>query len=388
MKKIACFIFFSLFVSVAFSQTQEQRIAQAYYLTDSNFDIDCYAFKPSKNIQVYAKNKTRFTLNKLERDFSVHNNGSSTDILVSLSQHIEQEAQYTIKLENGEEYSGEIESNFKKGFYLNPSQTTTVKTFELDKLYCKINFAESKKIEITDSKNKYHINVHPHSNYDIYSETIASTQKVYEDKSFQSILLLEEKINGKGNLVDLSIFLDTGIIPNLPLNNFSTDIKVPSDSLITVSAAGHNRYNFINNNELVEITYTGGNHNYCIWNNTRNLITSLFRSESTVQLVINYYTDSIVAQRSGIIKGLSFKRKAMKKTRLLRNIFNNDLKTAVKYINNYSNYFENSFIKSSGFNAHYKTLTINTSSIKPAISRSIVLKGSGSRDLVINLNYL
>jgi hypothetical protein len=104
--------------------------------------------------------------------------------------------------------------------------------------------------------------------------------------------------------------------------------------------------------------------------------------------VINFHTKAIVAQRSGIIDGLSFKRKSMKDTRLLRKIFDNDTKTAAKYITNYFHYFSTSFINRNGFDAHYRTLTISTFSNIPLVEKNITLKGKGERDLNIILNYL
>lgn len=380
-----------LICSSSFAQmaSQKDRILNTYQATDKLYDIDCYIFKPTRNIQITATNKTLYSKNKLERDFTAKNKGQALPFNVSIQPHDEKEAEYFVDFGEMGFQRGVIDSNFKKGFYLDPNLTnSSLKLFELNKLYCKINFAESSKMNINNSTGKYHINVHPHSNYDLYDETIISTQNMHDNLDYKSTLLLEEEIDGKGNLVDLSAFLSTGIIPKLPLLVYTTKINIPKTTNLIVSAAGHNRYEFNSSLETVEINYTGGNHNYCIWNNTRKLLTGLLRSESNTQLVINYHTNAIVAQKSGIISGLSFKRSAMKGTRLLRKIFDNDLKTANNYINNYFNYFTTSFITRNGFDGHYKTMTIQTLSKLPFVNKKLVLKGRGERHLKIFLNYL
>jgi len=388
----ALFLSLSFLISnLTFAQisSQKVRIQSVYQATDKLYDIDCYIFKPSKNIQISGINKTQYNKKQLERDFIAKYTSQTLAFNVSIQNHPDQEAEYVINFGDRGIHKGVIDTNFKKGFYLDPNiKNPTLKLFEMNKLYCKINFAESSKMIINNSTQKYHINVHPHSNYDLFDETLTTTQRMHNDSTYKSTLLLEEEIDGKGNLVDLSDFLETGNIPSLPLLVYSTNINIPKTTNLVVSAAGHNRYEFISSLEEIEINYTGGNHNYCIWNNTRKLITGLMRSESKSTLIINYHTKAIVAQRSGIIGGLSFKRKAMKDTRLLRNIFDNDLKTASNYINNYFNYFTNSFISRGGFSGHYKTMTIQTSSKLPFINKRVILKGRGERHLKIFLNYL
>jgi hypothetical protein len=372
---------------LAQDSSQESRILKTYQITDKLYDIDCYVFKPIKNILVNPLNKTRYFSKKLERDFNIDFNNQSINISVSLSAHPKSEAQYEVVTSTGESFVGVIDTNFKKGFYLEPKiSNATINKFELNRLYCKVNFAESTKTIIDDSSKRLHINVHPHSNYDVFSETVKYSENLH--RKFKSILLLEEDIDGKGNLVDLSSFLETGISSELPISLYSTLLKIPETTELIVSAAGHNRYQFSSNLENIEINYTGGNHNYCIWNNTRKLLTAWLRSYNSSSLTVNYHTKGIVAQRVGIIGGLSFKRKSMKSTRLLRSIFDNDLKTAGKYIVNYNNYFTSSFINRNGLSAHYKTLTISTISTVPFVKKEIILKGNGARDLKLSFNYL
>ena len=389
MKALLLISFILSNIAQAQRTSQNDRIIDTYLLTDKFYDIDCYIFKASKNVQITAKNKTRFLKQKLERDFSVKYKSHILNFNVSLFPHSNEEAAYKVRFEGGDSFGGIIDTNFKKGFYLEPaSNNANINRYELNKLYCKINFAESNKTIINNSSIKLHINVHPHSNYDLFSETIKLTQNMHNNLKYKSMLLLEEEIDGKGNLVDLSDFLKTGLVPKLPLLSYQTEIKIPMTTELIVSAAGHNRYLFNSDLDTIEINYTGGNHNYCIWNNTRKLLTALIRSDSKSSLVINFHTKAIVAQRSGIIDGLSFKRKAMKDTRLLRTIFDNDTKTAAKYITNYFYYFSTSFINRNGFDAHYRTLTISTFSKMPLVEKTITLKGNGERDLNIILNYL
>lgn len=389
MNKILCFgLFLSTLSFSSFANEQDSRIENAYRQNDKTFDIDCYYFNSKTELLLLPQSKTKFENNRLTRNYKLLTSKNELKVNIEIAPSQTVEGQYRVEFENGHTYLGEIKKNFEKGFYLKSDSSQEFdRSFEISQFYCKVNFAYAQPVVLNEKNNKIHLNVHPHDNYDFYGETLSTAQVLLDDKEYKSYVLLEEKVNGKGNFVDLSNFLRDGEITDLGFNAFYTQLKIPSSSELVIAPAGYNRFEFEGNTEI-DITYTGGYHNYCIWNSTRSVITGLFRSNSSSKLNITYLLDGVVAYRKGIIPGLSFKRGAMQNTRLLRNIIKNDLVGSTAYFKNYFDYFTGTFIDNSsfgGFEGMFKTLKVNYNS--PGFTGSKTLLGSGNRNLEINFNY-
>lgn len=380
------------FISQGYAIDNEQRIMNSYVQTDKAFDLECYYHSPIKNLLVLPTAKSIYRDQKIVRSFNLTLDEKSIDMTVSLLQKSNDDKGIVGKYKasiGDNQYSGSVESNFEKGFYLKNSGTDFDNKFEVEKLYCLFNVARTAPFEFNNSHTDIHINVHPHQIYDNFNETTENVQRMLNENFGKNIMLIEERNNAKGQIVDLSSFLETGIVPDLPKNTFATPIDIPLTTELLISPAGHNRYSFAKKDGEVNITFTGGFHNYCVWNNTRNILRGLFRSESNAKLVINYKLDSLIVQKDGIMSMFSFKRRHVRNTKLLSNIMAADPAYMKNYFKNYFIYFTNGFLNYESwgnFRSTFKTLKVDYKS--PLFNDVAIIKGSGTRDLEIDFNYL
>jgi hypothetical protein len=380
---------------------ETEKLQSLYEKTDKSFDLECFYFAPLKNLLITPVNKTTYINKTVVRDFNLKNEGSTTELRVKIFQASQSElntgkypalAKYEVEL-NDKVYKGSITDNYFKGFYLNSSFDEQDSSYEVNSLYCRLGLARTLPYEVSPSTSDIHINVHPHSNYDRFNETTKKAQEIIDSNKRKNVILIEEQDDVKGAHVNLNTFLETGVVPELPINIYKSSLKVGPEDELVVSPAGHNRYEFSKKSGELNVLYTGGFHNYCVWNNARNLLTSFFRSESESKVVINYKLDAMIVQRLGVIDQLSFslmmRRTLNKKTRLLANLVNSHPKVMTKYFRNYFNFFSGPFLKKNkmgGFMSSFKTLKIKYNS--PLYKNEKIIEGQGTRDLEIEFNYL
>lgn len=391
----------SLSVSlVAMANTNDRlndRLLELYKSTDKSFDLECFYYSPIKDLMITPINQTTMVGKTVVRDFSVRNIDERVDMRVKILQADESEinnprssviGSYEVEL-NNRVYRGNITDNYFKAFYVESSFDELDNEYEIRSLYCRLGLARTQPYELKDTFDNLHVNVHPHTNYDFKRETVDKVQAILDSKERKNVILIEEQDDVKGQHVNLHNFLETGIIPELPISIYKTPLTLSDEDDLVISPAGHNRYEFSKKDGTLDIMYTGGFHNYCVWNNTRNLIRSFFRSESTATLNINYKLDSLIVQRLGVISSLNFGYFMIRKTRLMSNLLANKPKFMKKYFRNYFKFFSGPFINKSTFGTFtstFKTLTIKYDS--PLFKEEKVIQGNGSRDLKINLNYL
>ncbi len=392
MKIFLSLVFTFSFISQGFAVDNEQRIMNAYEKSDKAYDLECYYFSPVKNLLILPKTTTTYIDKKITRDFDLKLNGQVTDMRVSFIQKENEDkksvGKYKVSL-GDKNFSGNVSDNFYKGFYLQNSGSDFDNKFEVNKLYCTFNIARTTPFKLESSLSDLHINVHPHLSYDYFNETTENVQRILDKNIGKNIVLIEEQDDVKGQLVDLTNFLETGIVPDLPKNPYETPLDIPLTTQLVVSPAGHNRYEFKKMDGEINLTFTGGFHNYCVWNNTRNILRSLFRSESRTKLNINYKLDSMIVQRSGIIGGLSFNWAQVRRTRLLSNLVEKNPSHMKSYFRNYFRFFSGSFLTGStfgSFTSTFKTLKINYKS--PLYEDSVIIEGNGVRNLEVDFNYL
>lgn len=391
MKKIF-FIFLALFSFCTLAQTQRERINQAYNKNDQNYELSCFYFGASHFKLIKPVGKTNRTFGELKRNFEIFSNNKNVYFELKVSSSKKKEGKYSFRFDNGLNINGEISRksaliyhNGKKIFYIPTKRIEKrYKKFilqnEIYKISCEVNFAMEKKIEITDLDNELHINVHPHDKYDKAKLTVNKAEKYYANSSYKSYVLLEEG-NFKGNLVDLSDFLEMKEY-KLVRNYFPVSVTIPTSVELKVSPAGHNRYEFKAHNN-VEITYTGGNHNYCMWNNTRRVLMSYMRSMTEAKLTINYDVAAIVVQARGLV-GLNFNSVSLDKNNLLKDVFNADTSQAREYTKKYYDYFVDVFF--GPYKGLFKQVIIENQSVYGTYTKRI--NGSGKRHLHIILNYI
>lgn len=367
-----------LWASVANAQSTpnsfEQRVKETYLKTDKNYALDClYGSNNSFQI-VYPITETKKTSNTLERSFIIETDSRKIPMDFILRRN-GRRIEYEITLDNKERSFGTLKY---REFQLNPIADKKLSVeIDLPRLNCQVNMATEHSYPLTDGH--YHINVHPHLRYDWKKKTQTLTEAYLRDSQYKSLILLETT-NGRGNSVNLHDFFN-GVDYRLKQPVIDVVLSdVPEDTPILVSPAGNSEYIFDVEKEL-NITFTGGNHNYCIWNVTRHVILGLLRSNSTAVINFNYDSSAIVAQRRGVEGlGLDFPKSDINKSNLLKDLLEN--KSIVdRYHRNWLWYFQNTLGKR--YIGQFKTYTINYQA--PGWQRTVVEKGNGTRDLVVNI---
>jgi len=359
-----------------FAQSFAERAASAYLETDKNFDIDCYYNRNKLPKYITPVSTTRKSSDSISREFFIETPERNISMHFSLLR-LEKSFQYNVLLDGKHVSRGQLG---KREFYIAPVKDTAfANEFETSKIYCEVNFAYAYPFTLTDGN--YHFSVHPHKTYDWQSRLKTPIETYLNNPEYKSIILLETG-NYRGNLVNIHSFLD-GIDYKLPRTSVDSELEnVPVDVPLIVSPAGNNRFDFKAEKEL-NVTFSGGNHNYCIWNATRHVIEGLMFSKSEAKVHFNYDTSAIVAQIRGV-EGLrlNFPRRDVNKSNLLKDLLKNgDQKTYHQaYLNYFSNYLANRF---SGM---YKTYTIHYKA--EGYNTTVIKNGTGSRHLEITLNYL
>ncbi len=374
--------------AISFAQDINSRISNTFSESFQNKDLKCYYYQPKVNALVSPKHETSFSDGQISRDFSLEYMEDEIDFTFKLYKE-NSVSKYEISFNNALTYQGELTSkNFYRlmefgdaGFfvsglsYKNGDQSLYTK-YNLNKIKCNLELAKSKPIVLEGNQ---HVNVHPHTRYDYFSLLSLPVSRYFQ--TMKSYVLIDAA-NRQGAFIDYGAFLSSGSYTT-PFSVFETKMEIPQNIPMLISPAGYNDYEFSNNPE-VNITLTGGNHNYCIWNNTRNILWGLFYSKESPVLNITYDTKATVVQRRGIIPGISFKKKHVKGSNVLADIFKRNPYLKSSYHKAYNYYFQKDFLLR--FTGVFKTLTYSYNA--DGLQVNEVIHGSGTRDLVINLNYL
>ena len=373
-------LFFSLLFSIqaTYAQDVASRMTAEYLKTDKNFDIDCrFFFNTSFKLLTPVSNTIKGP-DFIKREFILESSTKTASMTFLLKK---QGKDYEYHILFNDKYISK-EKLSKRDFNISPIDDSSFSNeFETSKIYCSVNFAYAAPQIIDDGD--YHINIHPHRNYDWQKLLKVPVEDYLNNVNYKSFILLEAG-NLRGNLVNINDFFN-GVNYELPQNNFGgTDLEhVPFEVPFVVSPAGHNRY-ILKAKSQINVTFTGGNHNYCIWNNTRFVIESLMRSKSKAKLNILYDTKAIVAQSKGMERvGINLPKKDINQSNLLINLLKKE-STRGTYHLNYHGYFKTFFLKQ--FMGMFKTFKLTYQA--QGFEREDVIQGTGTRDLEVNFIYL
>lgn len=356
-----------------------ERVTKAYNQTDKNFDIDCY-YSYNKSLKLITPvTKTNKGVNKLSREFLIEGNSRLIPMNFTLSR-MGRDFEYEVKINQEHISKGKLKY---RDFYIAPIKDQSfAEEFETNKIFCSVNFAYAHPFVLNDGN--YHISVHPHRIYDWQKRLKGEVETYLADSRFKSLIMLDTG-NGRGNLVNIHNFFD-GIDYKLPVNRFDSDLEnVPLEVPLVVSPAGNSRFEIKASNEI-NITFTGGNHNYCIWNVTRHVIQNLLNSNSEAKVNFYYDTKAIVAQSRGIEgEGLdiNFNRKDVNRSNLLKDLLSTK-EIQTHYHSYYLKYFKD-FIGRQ-FKGMFKTYKINYKA--EGFETVVIIEGNGTRNIEVNLIYL
>jgi hypothetical protein len=251
--------------------------------------------------------------------------------------------------------------------------------YDLPRLKCEVEIAVASMHQISDIN--MHINVHPHRTYDFRGRSTDKVQEYLDQFDGQQLVLLDDK-DKKGDGYDVNDFLEFGSADLTKRNLLAPQVSIPQDIPMLVSPAGHNEYIVSNKNQ--NIMFTGGNHNYCIWNNTKHIIDAAFVSDSNESLNFTFDTSAIVVQKGGLVTGTSIPKSLFKKSNLLEDVFNNStVLNRAKYLQAFFDSFAKEFLeKKKGM---FAKVTLVQEGLKP---QTVEVTGSGKRDFIIKFNYI
>lgn len=374
---------FSILISVMpltlFAQTYAERVTEAYNQTDKNFDVDC-SYSYNKTLKLITPvGETVRGVNKLSREFMIEGNNRKIPMSFTLTR-IDRAFEYEVKINQEHISKGKLQN---RDFYIAPIKDQSFAAeFETAKIACSVNFASAHPFVLKDGN--YHISVHPHRIYDWQKRLKGEIENYLSDPRFTSLIMLETG-NYRGNLVNIHNFFD-GVNYKLPVNRFDSDLEnVPLEVPLVVSPAGNSRFEIRAKNEI-NVTFTGGNHNYCIWNVTRHVIQDLLNSNSEARVNFYYDTKAIVAQPRGIEgEGLdiNFKRKDVNRSNLLKDLLR-EKEVQARYHAYYLQYFRD--FLGEQFEGMFKTYKINYKA--EGFEKTVILEGKGIRNIEVNLIYL
>lgn len=265
-----------------------------------------------------------------------------------------------------------------------------IKDYNLYELDCNLDIAKEAS-HVVENKD-LHIAMHPYTAYDLDGESNSVIQENVNRTNIDQLFLLDDtKYARKASHINFNEFVSVGHIPHdIDIRYFSgTPIDIPEHVDVKVAAAGHIKFKFTK--PAHEITYTGGNYNFCILNSSRRLVHALFESSVTKELQMNYVVDGVVVQKYSFVSGLGFKGKRKKYFRgtnllgtILNNMKNNDPGYALDYLNAHYNDFKNGILR---MRRHqYSKVKLIRQGIGG--SRAETVHGTGEGEYKIIFNYL
>lgn len=375
----ACLITSLLPLSL-YAQSFAERMNEAYTKTDKNFELQCFYSRNKTFKLITPLGETIKSPDQISREFQIENNDRLIPMTFIVAR-IKGKFEFRIDLNKEHTLSGKLSN---RSFFIPLIKDQSFASeFETSRIMCRVNFAEAYPHVLEDGN--YHISVHPHKVYDWQSRLKASIENYLNDPSFTSIIMLESN-NRRGDVVNMHQFFDGVDYKIPPYKKVESDlVAVPEYVPLIVSPAGNSRFTIKAENQI-NITFTGGNHNYCIWNVTRHVIEDLMQSRSSARINFYYDTNSIVAQPKGIEgEGLviNFRNKDVSRSNLLKDLLASK-EVQSRYHTSYLQYFRDFLAKQ--YAGMYKTYKINYKA--EGFETSVILEGTGTRNLEINLTYI
>ena len=334
----------------------------------------------------YLNDSPTYKANKLSEEFiknkyvKVHFVANQTEFAIK----VDRENNATLSSKDAsEKISAQIKSEKYRGYKVKmlnfaSSHSSFAQKINIKNLKCWMETAVEKYHALTQPE--VHINVHPYFNYDYSGATKTIVEEKLSDPSKQQVVLLDDTYM-KASLADPGMFIQNGGSYLRNRNLSIIDLKLPKETAVLVSPSGHNEY--IITEPETTITYTGGNHNYCMLSNTAHMIEAFIKSPSTQSLNLDYITDAIVVQKKTFAQGLSIPRSIIRKSNVLGTMFQ-DSTFARDYHQAYFNYFAHNRIL--WFTNFFKTVTFEYQS--KTFNQSISIKGNGEKDFTIRMNFL
>lgn len=265
-----------------------------------------------------------------------------------------------------------------------PSLGQIIQEYKLDQLSCFLELGRENQYRI--SEPEIHINMHPHPGYDIDGESLAGMQRELRQTGRQNLVLIDDHIRNltAARNANFNTLLQTGNpVMSYDASYGAPNLEFPENVDIRLSQAGHNKYLVPNPDQVV--VYTGGNHNFCILNNTRRVLHGFMENPDRRSIRFEYVMDSVVVQRGSWLRGARINRRVFNRSNLLSNVLGNmNERDRQKYLSSYFNYFKNSYLSEKQY--YYSKANISLSGIE-GYEFSETIEGKGEQEISIELVF-
>lgn len=286
---------------------------------------------------------------------------------------------------NGFYYKNEIEKEKDGNGYVYYQVSSLTQSALLQNLDCQLMLGRETFQKIVE--DQVHINVHPHRGYDPAGETVEITQQLLNDPSMDQVILLEYQGRSEPDLKEFLTGEDRDF--KLGYEGFPViDLIVPEKASLKVAPTGRTPFDY--DQEKLEVFYTGGTHNYCMWNSSMRLIDALVAKKDNRELTINYIKEGIVVQAAGILG--SRWRSPIGTSRSDRKFGNSLAKVFSQMSEKKKQKYHSAYLASMRIHLQQQKLnmfskvTINYTGDE--FAQSIEVEGTGSGEYILNINYI
>ena len=383
--------FLSLMAVMAFTSpkvvatvSNQTLLNDVYKKAYSQAAINCeyYYFRDVPRVETIAQNFSQ--VSGAQASFRIKNNILSVGVEAGDSNGV---VSFDV---NGTSFSGKLLSSGKNKVNhielnlssLNQAQSQIARDLKLSDLDCSVDIGMEPHFKL--SEEQVHINMHPHINYDLDGESIPGMLRELAKPS-QQIMLFDDSPNSRFGALAMNFnsFMNQGTYLARTSSYAPPRFTIPVTIPMRLSQAGHSRY--ILTQPHHEITYTGGNHNFCILNNTRRVLHGFMESELSSSIKFKFPMDAIVVQKYTWLEGGKFSRRDLKKSNMLSRIFKSmSSKSVKKYLDSYYNYFRYNYFAEKQY--YYQTITFKQ--VGAGYSRTETISGRGQGHLEVVFEYL
>jgi hypothetical protein len=262
---------------------------------------------------------------------------------------------------------------------LNSKEQNLVNKYKFRDMRCNVEVYKNTPVALKNKK--VHINMHPHTQYDFYGVTTSTAENYLNDSQIQNIVFLDNSDLSRG--IKLKNFMVSSGV-NYRIKEFSVPtVKIPKDVHVYSASAGHSLFSIATQD--LEVTYTGGNLNYCILNNVRRLMDTFLQYSDGGVLDIKFDLEGLVAQKGSWLKNASFSGRK-RSGYYVQEEFRKDIGNAKKFHKAFREFFQKDQLSYGRKQKLYSKLEYKYEYLGQTFSKTLVGNGKGSYS--ININFL
>ena len=227
-------------------------------------------------------------------------------------------------------------------------------------IYCSPLYGEKLISLDTDT---VHINMHPHTSYDRNGVTKESAQRLVDDSSYESVVLLE-----------------TPRMKKWGVNVYEIKTKINEETKLYTAPGGNG--NFQIRQDDLNVTYTGGYVNFCIASNSKSLLADFLQQSRGGKLTITFDAQGLMGQQR---PWGDYDEISLKYISYLKDLFDNSPKEGEKFKNGQIKFYKKRFTRN-----EIKPLfsTVKFSFVSNGVNHTEILKGTGDKNFEFEIKYI